>query len=131
MPSMNVFIESSQFKIENLKVIEEMFVKIKAEYEQIFTENEYLELEIREFLIRKLNAIDGKFGLDQYTEGKPLLEKMYETVSFRGHRPEKPASFTAQLPGHGLPVAGVHENVATLVRTARRAHCTRHPAGPG
>lgn len=82
MPSMNVFIESSQFKIENLKVIEEMFVKIKAEYEQIFTENEYLELEIREFLIRKLNAIDGKFGLDQYTEGKPLLEKMYETLNF-------------------------------------------------
>ncbi|CAP25066.2 Protein CBG04334 [Caenorhabditis briggsae] len=81
MPSMNVFIETSGYKMENLKIIERIFKEIKLEYTQLFQENQWLEPKIREFFIRKLNAISGKFGFQEYIEGQPLLEKMYQTVS--------------------------------------------------
>ncbi|CAO4366769.1 unnamed protein product [Caenorhabditis nigoni] len=82
MPSMNIFIETSGYKMENLKIIERIFKEIKQEYNLLFQESQYLEPKIREFLIRKLKAISGKFGFQEYIEGEPLLEKMYQTLDF-------------------------------------------------
>lgn len=82
IPSMNIFIEQSEYNMENLKIMERFFKELKDEYEGIFDENEYLEPQIKDSLKRKLKGIRARFGYSEYLEGQFLLEKMYETLNF-------------------------------------------------
>ncbi|KAF1766942.1 hypothetical protein GCK72_006900 [Caenorhabditis remanei] len=82
IPSMNIFIEQSEYDMENLKMMERFLNELKEEYEGIFNENQYLEPEIRSFLKKKLKGISARFGYPEYLKSQPLLEKMYETLNF-------------------------------------------------